>query len=80
MLIRIVYTQPAPTAFAHVGWKYYLVFVIVPLCGVPILYFFPETKGLTLEEVGAIFGDEVPAELRIEETYASEKSGAEHRA
>jgi hypothetical protein len=47
-------------AFATIGWKYYLVFIIVPLAGVPILaLYFPETKGLTLEEIGALFGDEV---------------------
>jgi hypothetical protein len=30
------------------------------LAGVPVLaLYFPETKGLTLEEIGALFGDEV---------------------
>jgi len=36
------------------------VFILVPLAGAPILMFYlPETKGLSLEEIGALFGDEV---------------------
>ena len=46
------------------AWRFYLVFVIVPLCGAPVLaYFFPETKGLSLEEIGALFGDELAVDL-----------------
>ncbi|KEF52756.1 uncharacterized protein A1O9_11173 [Exophiala aquamarina CBS 119918] len=56
----LLYTQPAPQAFAVIGWKYYLIFIIVPICGVPFLYLFaPETKGLRLEEVGALFGEQI---------------------
>lgn len=59
-----MYTQPAPTAFATVGWKYYLIFILVPICGVPFLYkLAPETKGLSLEEIGTCFGDAVALDL-----------------
>jgi hypothetical protein len=44
--------------------KYYLIFIIVPLFGAAIMYFFyPETKGLALEEIAAKFGDEVAVDL-----------------
>ncbi|CRG88849.1 hypothetical protein PISL3812_05884 [Talaromyces islandicus] len=56
----IAYLIPAPTAFAQVGWKYYLLFIILTVINIPIIWtFFPETKGLALEEVGEKFGDDV---------------------
>ncbi|KAL9563120.1 hypothetical protein ACKAV7_012862 [Fusarium commune] len=73
--MTLIYTQPAPTAFAEVGWKYYLVFIIVPLLSAPIMHFyFPETKGMSLEEIGVVFGDaEVIRSASIHEEKADEK-------
>ncbi|KAL3420023.1 hypothetical protein PVAG01_08522 [Phlyctema vagabunda] len=49
----LLYTQVAPTAFNKIQWKYYIVFVVVPLAGVSLVWkFWPETKGATLEEIG----------------------------
>jgi MFS family permease len=60
----LVYNEVAGTAFATIGWKYYLVFIAVTFAGLPFLIFYcPETKGLTLEEVGQLFGDEVGLDL-----------------
>ena len=51
-LTALIYTQAAPTAFKNIGWKYYLVFIFIPLfCVIILLKYLPETKGLTLEEV-----------------------------
>ena len=54
------------------------VFIIVPLCGVWIVAFIlPETKGLALEEIGALFGDEVALDishLSLEEREALDRS------
>lgn len=42
----------------NIGWKFYLVFICPSVCFIVAQYFlFPETKGRTLEEIGAIFGD-----------------------
>jgi len=64
MLGTLVYTQVAPTANITIGWRYFLVFITVPAAGAAcIWYFAPETKGLSLEEVAAQFGDEVAVDL-----------------
>ncbi|KAK5209182.1 hypothetical protein LTR41_005581 [Exophiala xenobiotica] len=60
----LVYTSVAGTAFNSIGWKYYLVFIIVTSLMLPyVVWKFPETKGLSLEEVGALFGDEVALDV-----------------
>lgn len=71
----LTYTVPAPTAFAHIGWKYYLIFIILPWIGAgAMIKYFPETAKLSLEEIGGLFGDEV-VHLNTKET-AEGKSGS----
>ena len=63
-VFSLIYTMCAPVAFNSIGWKYYLIFIIVPLFGAVGMYlFYPETKGLALEEIAAKFGDEVAVDL-----------------
>lgn len=48
-----------PIALEAIGWKYYLVFVAILVVGCFIVYFFyPETRGHTLEEMAVIFDGE----------------------
>ncbi|OAP64205.1 hypothetical protein AYL99_00177 [Fonsecaea erecta] len=55
-----LYFLGALYAFETVGWRYYLVFLLVPLVVVAALAVLgKETKGKTLEEIGALFGDEL---------------------
>jgi hypothetical protein len=57
-LMNIIWLQSAPTAFLKAGWKFYLAFIIPgTIGGVIMIIFFPDTKGLPLEEVAALFGD-----------------------
>jgi hypothetical protein len=71
-LMNIMWLQAAPTAFATIGWKFYLCFIIPGTIGGLCMWFlFPDTNGLPLEEVAAIFGgqDEVAlymAEIVVE--------------
>lgn len=40
------------------GWRFYLCFIIPGTIGALVMWFvFPDTKGLPLEEVAALFGD-----------------------
>ncbi|KAK5404282.1 hypothetical protein LTR06_009841 [Exophiala xenobiotica] len=84
----LIYTMSAPVAFNNIGWKYYLIFIIVPLFGAALMFFFyPETKGLALEEIAAKFGDEVAVDLshlsaeeraRLDKTLVHEVMEMEH--
>jgi hypothetical protein len=63
-LSALAYLEAAPTAFAQVGWKYYLLFIILTSINIPLFWYFaPETKGLSLEEIGEQFGDEIGVHL-----------------
>ena len=57
-LMNIVWLQSAPTAFKTIKWKFYLAFIIPGTIGAILMWiYFPDTLGLPLEEVAAIFGD-----------------------
>ncbi|KEF63824.1 uncharacterized protein A1O9_01802 [Exophiala aquamarina CBS 119918] len=59
-LSTLVYVECTPTALANIQWRYYIIFVCLTAVNVVIFYFWcPETKGLSLEEINALFGDEV---------------------
>ncbi|KIW74526.1 hypothetical protein Z517_11296 [Fonsecaea pedrosoi CBS 271.37] len=63
-IMTIVYNSPAAEAFATIGWRYY--FVMIAVCIVSntfLLWYCPETAGLTLEEIAARFGDHVAVEI-----------------
>lgn len=58
-LADIIWLQAAPTAFATIGWHYYLLFIIITALGTVWVWFtFPDTRNLPLEEIGRLFGDE----------------------
>ncbi|KIW81686.1 hypothetical protein Z517_04712 [Fonsecaea pedrosoi CBS 271.37] len=66
-LTDLVYLQVGPTAFQNIGYRFYIVFIVLMAVAVVWCWFLvPETKGMPLEEVAAIFGDadEVAVYLR----------------
>lgn len=51
-----VVVQVTPKAIATIGWKFYVIFAILNASFLlPIYLFLPETAGLTLESVDALF-------------------------
>jgi len=79
-LFGIAYNSPAALAFDTIGWKYYLVFIcMTAVCTLLIVLTFPETKGLTLEDINMKFGDKVVVginESRSDEDFKSKPEEA----
>ena len=51
--------QITPPAISNIGWRTYIIFAVLNAFWVPIIYFFfPETKGLELEDVDRLFSGE----------------------
>jgi hypothetical protein len=49
-------TLIALAAIQNIGWRTYIIFAVFNACWVPTVYFFyPETKGLQLEDVDRLF-------------------------
>jgi hypothetical protein len=57
-----------PVAIETIGWKYYLVFLIISALILPVVYFgYPETMGRSLEELEMMFteGKSIPAIVKM---------------
>jgi hypothetical protein len=51
--------QITPISINNIGWRTYIIFAVLNALWVPIIFlFFPETKGLELEDVDHLFGGE----------------------
>jgi hypothetical protein len=54
-----IIVQITPPAINNIGWRTYIIFAVLNALWVPIIFFFfPETKGLELEEVDRLFSGE----------------------
>ena len=68
-MATILFTAPGATAFANIGYKYYIVFICCDVVSLALLYkYLPETTGLSLEEMGELFGDTVVTHLTADGT------------
>ncbi|KAE9963023.1 hypothetical protein BLS_009764 [Venturia inaequalis] len=59
-IFNYMVVQITPIAIDNIGWRTYIIFAVLNATWVPIIYlFFPETKGLELEDVDRLFsGDQ----------------------
>jgi cbb3-type cytochrome oxidase subunit 3 len=65
-----------PIALGSIGWKYYFTFIAFLIFYLVIVYFFfPETRGRTLEQMAFVFDDEeeelLPVEIHVGRGHAS---------
>jgi hypothetical protein len=84
--ITIMLVQVTPIAIEHIAWRFFLIFIICDAIFIVVVYLvYPETVGRTLEEIAALFGDEVAVNIQEahhfpdtkELTDSNEKIGAE---
>ena len=55
-ILNYAVVQFTPPSLQNIGYKTYIIFAVLNACWVPIIYvFFPETKGLELEDVDRLF-------------------------
>ncbi|KAJ5339929.1 hypothetical protein N7452_006657 [Penicillium brevicompactum] len=54
--LNVLIALVTPIAFNSIGWKYFVIFAGLNAVTVPVVYYFyPETAGLTLEDVDEVF-------------------------
>ncbi|CAK7200317.1 hypothetical protein SEUCBS139899_003008 [Sporothrix eucalyptigena] len=56
-IASIVWLQAAPTAFANISWKFYIIFIVFDALAAAVIWFYPDTRGKPLEEIAVLFGD-----------------------
>ncbi|EMT63261.1 general substrate transporter [Fusarium oxysporum II5] len=58
-IFNYMIVQITPISIDNIGWRTYIIFAVLNSLWVPIIFlFFPETKGLELEDVDHLFGGE----------------------
>jgi hypothetical protein len=68
--ITIMLVQVTPIAIEHIAWKFFLIFIICDAIFIAVVYLvYPETSGKTLEEIAALFGDEVAIDIKTAHHY-----------
>jgi hypothetical protein len=63
-VVALILQQIGLIVFNDIGYWFYLVFIVCTAVALAVYYFYlPETMGVTLEEISALFGDEVIATM-----------------
>jgi hypothetical protein len=79
--ITIMLVQVTPIAIEHIAWRYFVIFVICDAIFITVVYFvYPETTGKTLEEIAALFGDEVAVDIKDAHHYPDTKTALDEKS
>lgn len=55
---NFIVAMVTPVGFANLSWGYYIIFTVIAAAIAPTVFlFFPETSGLSLEEIDAFFAE-----------------------
>lgn len=55
----VLWAQVGPIGIANVEWRFFLICIcLATIGGLVIFFFYPDTRGKSLEEIAALFGDE----------------------
>ena len=61
-----IIVKVGPIGLANIGWKLYIIFLVFTVCQLVVVWaFYPETKGLTLEEIDTLFVEDHEAVQRL---------------
>jgi hypothetical protein len=72
--ITIMLVQVTPIAIEKIAWRYFIIFIITDAIFIVVVYLvYPETVGKTLEEIAALFGDEVAVDINEAHHYPDTK-------
>lgn len=75
---NVLISQVSPIGMSKLQYKFYILFVVTNICNVIIVaVLFPETKGKSLEEMDAVFGDqEIPHALETNKAHNLKESSS----
>lgn len=77
-IMNYMIVQITPPAINNIGYKTYIIFAVLNACWVPVIYFFfPETKGLELEDVDRLFAKDGDARAGLSVRDGSSQGSAE---
>ncbi|KAK6827160.1 hypothetical protein PG987_010501 [Apiospora arundinis] len=70
--VNLIFAQFSPAALASIGFRYFYVFFVLNIVAfICYWFFFPETKGRTLEQMDELFGDQLVPHALQDETAAA---------
>ena len=92
-LFNFLIAEVTPIGINNIGWRYYLVYLCICVSAViTFFFFFPETRGRSLEEIDEIFiqsrsifdpvrvAKELPSHIDEVATVAEDEKATEDRA